>query len=157
MIKKKLNSIALLPLLFLICSASYAQIIATCKSFSGYTLYHDSLAKRHVDSGFETDQISGVITLKRLSKDSYDILVLDSRGTIMSMTQSGGRVILHRSTKNETTLVHINGGLTELYTVYTTGENKYHLDLLQSRGDAEMSPKSALLTGDCSFFNPLAD
>ena len=133
----------------------FAQNIATCKSLSGYTLYHDSLTKRGKDNGFETDQIKGsVFTIKKIGNDSFDVLFVDVRGSIFSLTQSGGTVQQLRSSEKELTLFHMIGDLFEIYTVYKVGDAAY-LDLIQSRGMRETSPKSAILTGDCDFFNPI--
>jgi hypothetical protein len=66
----------------------------------------------------------------------------------------GGKVQKLRSSEKEITLIHMIGDLFEIYTVYRVGD-KAHIDLIQSRGMREMSPKSAILTGDCDFFNPI--
>jgi hypothetical protein len=59
-----ISPVILLTILFSTLQAN-AQSIATCKSLSGYTLYHDSLAKRDKNNGFETDKITGsIFTLK---------------------------------------------------------------------------------------------
>jgi hypothetical protein len=44
--KRALISFTVLLGSFLTTEVTNAQSIATCKSLSGYTLYHDSLAKR---------------------------------------------------------------------------------------------------------------
>ena len=153
--KRALISFTVLLGSFLTTEVTNAQSIATCKSLSGYTLYHDSLAKREKNNGFEPDQIKGsVFTIKKIGEDSFDVLFLDTRGSIFSLVQMGGVVRKLRSSENEITLVHLVDNLFEIYTVYKVGD-KSHMDLIQSRGMQERSPKSNLLTGDCDFFNPL--
>jgi hypothetical protein len=149
-----ISPVILLTILFSTLQAN-AQSIATCKSLSGYTLYHDSLAKRDKNNGFETDKITGsIFTLKQTDNNSFDVLFVDARGSIFSLTQMGGKVQKLRSSEKEITLIHMIGDLFEIYTVYRVGD-KTHIDLIQSRGMREMSPKSAILTGDCDFFNPI--
>ena len=115
------------------------------------------MAKRGKNNGFEPDKITGgAFTVKKLADGSFDVLFLDARGSLSSLTQMGGIVRKIRSSKKEVTLVHLTPGLLEIYTVYKIGDAA-HIDLLQSRGMEEMSPKSAILTGDCDFFNPIED
>jgi len=129
-----------------------AQTIAQCGKTEGYALYHYSGIVKKKDSGFTKDTISdGLNTLVKISDGKYDILMVDARKKIISLTQEGGTIILLRKGINDATFMHFyQDRVIEIYTFWNDGDGKAHYDLIQSKGgDYLPLHKSAVLTGDC--------
>jgi hypothetical protein len=146
------------------CSASsIAQTIADCKNPDGYAYYHHNFDKNK-KTEFEKDRISGgMLSIVKLKDKTYDLVVVDSRKKITSMTQDGGKFILLRKGETDATflLVFPNSSI-ELYTLWLDGKGNSKLDMLQSRGGDETlltSHKSALLIANCEpiDFNLIAN
>ena len=129
-----------------------SQPIANCGKTEGVALYHHFGIIKKKDSGFIKDEItSGLTTIQKTGPGSYDILMVDSRKKIMSLTQEGGKVILLRKGKSDATFLHYYPGMViEIYTIWVDAEGKSSYDLIQSKGgDGMPIHKSAVLTGQC--------
>lgn len=142
--------------LITVASNSLAQVIATCGSLEGFSYYHYSGKVPKKSSGFDKDRISGgMTTFQKMSDGSYDILVVDVRRKIISMTQDGGQVFLMRGGKNDATfLLYFPNNSIEIYTLWTDFDGRFKYDLLSSRGGDETPiHKSSVLVGDCDRIN----
>ena len=134
-------------------TVSHSQTIADCKNPDGYAYYHHNFDKNK-KTEFEKDKISGgMLSIVKLKDKTYDLVVVDSRKKITSMSQDGGKFILLRKGETDATflLVFPNSSI-ELYTLWLDGKGNARLDMLQSRGGDETlltSHKSALLTANC--------
>jgi hypothetical protein len=149
--KTKLK-VFLIFMLTLSITSTFAQPIATCGKTEGFAMYHHVGLIKKKDSGFSKDEISsGLTTIQKTDDGNYDILMVDSRKKIMSLTQEGGKVMLLRKGANDATFMHFYPGMViELYTIWVDVEGKSHYDLVQSKGgDAMPIHKSAVLTGRC--------
>lgn len=137
-------------------SIAIAQTVATCGDTKGFALYHHAGLIQKKDSGFSKDEITGgMTTIQKNGKDNYDILMVDTRKKIMSLTQEGGTVMLLRKGKKDATFMHYYPGMVvEIYTIWVDGDGKGHYDLIQSKGgDAMPIHKSSVLTGNCDSIN----
>lgn len=136
---------------------SHGQTLADCKNPEGYTYYHHNLDKNKKIE-FEKDRISGgMLSIQKIGDKSYDLLVVDSRKKITSMTQDGGKFLLLRKGETDATfLLMFPGSSIEIYTLWLDGNGNSRLDMLQSRGGDETlltAHKSALLTANCERIN----
>jgi hypothetical protein len=138
--------------LFLFSSHVLSQNIATCGGTEGYAFHHHHGIINKSDSGFTKDKISGgLTTLLKKPDGSYDILMVDTRKKIISLTEDGGKIFLLRKGSKDATFMHFHQGMViEIYTFWIDAEgNKYH-DLIQSKGgDGMPIHKSSVLTGRC--------
>lgn len=133
-------------------SNAIAEEIATCGNLEGFGYYHYAALLKENQQNWEKDSIkNGITTLKKLEPGKYDILMIDSRQTIFSLTQDGGRVVLIRKGQNDATFMHFNPvGTIELYTFWRETGGKLRMDLVQSKGgDGLPVHKSSVLVGDC--------
>lgn len=136
--------------------ATNAQEIANCKNPSGYAYYHQAGIVSQKSSGWQESKITGgIFTLKRLPNNEYDILIVDARKSIISLTQDGGKIIPLRKGERDATFVHIHPGMViEIYTFWTGADGKNRFDMLQSKGgDGMPIHLSSLMTGDCGTIN----
>lgn len=143
-------------LLIFSCSMTvHAQEIATCQNPKGFAFYHHTpggIVKKN-DAGWVKDEITnGTTTLRKLADGKYDILIVDARKSILSLTQDGGEIILLRRGPDDVTFLHLNpGNVLELYTFWKDGEGAYRFDMLQSKGGGTLPiHKSSVMTGLCS-------
>ena len=134
-----------------------AQTIADCKNPDGYTYYHHNFDKNK-KTEFSKDKISGgMLSIVKVKDMTYDLLVVDSRKKISSMSQEGGKFVLLRKGETDATflLIFPNSSI-ELYTLWLDGEGKSKLDMLQSRGGDETlltSHKSSVMVANCDGVN----
>ncbi len=137
-----------------ISSTLFAQtIVASCKNPEGFGYFHHAGIVSKEDSGFEKDKISGGLTsLVKLPDGKFDIIIVDIRKNIISMTQDGGQIALLRRGSKDATFLHFHPGMvTEIYTFWIDAEGKAKFDILQSKGGDNMPiHKSAVMVGDCS-------
>ena len=134
-------------------STLFAQTIANCKNPEGFAYFHHAGIVPKKDSGFQKDKITGGLTsLVKLPDGKFDIVIVDIRKEIISMTQDGGRVALLRRGSKDATFLHFHPGMvTEIYTFWIDAEGKAKFDLLQSKGGDKMRiHKSSVMVGDCS-------
>jgi hypothetical protein len=145
-----------LIVLSIVTTATWSQVIATCSNPDGYAYYHHAGAVSKKNSGFEKDKISGsMTTIQKMPDGSYDILIVDARKKIMSMTQDGGKVLmLRKGAKDATFLLYFPGNAIELYTFWMDGEGQTKYDYLASKG-GDITPihKSAVMVGRCDGIN----
>ncbi len=133
-------------------SHALSQSIATCGKTEGYSFIHHQGIINKKDSGFIKDKISiGLTTLQKKTDGGYDILMVDARNKIISLTQDGGEILLMRKGSKDATFLHFfKGRVIEIYTFWIDTENKAHYDLIQSKGGDEMPiHKSSVLIGRC--------
>jgi hypothetical protein len=133
-----------------------AQKIADCKNPDGFAYYHHSKIVPKKDSGFQKDKITGGLTsIVKLPDGEFDIVIVDVRKKIISMTQDGGRVVLLRRGSKDASFLHYHpGNVIEIYTLWVDAEGKAKFDLLQSKGGDDMLiHKSSVMVGDCSTIN----
>jgi hypothetical protein len=136
--------------------SAYSQVVATCSEPKGYAHYHHTELVPKKNSGFHEDKISGgLTTLQRLSKDEYDVLLVDARRQPMSMRNDGGRVLLLRKGTNDVTfLVAFPGKTIELYTFYRENDGQARFDLISSKGgDGMPIHKSSVMSGTCQHLD----
>lgn len=139
------------------CTLGFSQTIADCKNPDGYAYYHHSFDKNK-KTEFSKDKISGgMLSIVKVKDKTYDLLVVDSRKKISSMSQDGGKFVLLRKGETDATflLIFPNSSI-ELYTLWLDGEGKSKLDMLQSRGGDETlltSHKSSVMVGSCDVIN----
>jgi len=137
-------------------AASIAEIIADCKNPDGYAYYHNAGIVSKKDAGFRNDKITGGLTsIVKLPDGKFDILIVDIRKTIISLSQDGGKIVLLRRGVKDATFLHVSPGMvTEIYTLWVDAEGKFKYDLLQNKGGDSMPiHKSAVMVGDCSPIN----
>jgi hypothetical protein len=133
-----------------------AQDIATCSNPKGYSYFpfHGLTPKK--DAGWQTDGISsGVTTLKKLADGKYDILILDVRGTIFSLRQDGGEILLLRKGRNDATFLHMYPNMViEIYSFWRDTDGQQRMSILQDKGgDGMLVHKKSALVGDCRVLN----
>ena len=134
-----------------------SQTIADCKNPDGYAFYHHNLDNKK-KTEFEKDKISGgMLSIQKISDNTYDLYVVDSRKKITSMVQDGGKFLLLRKGDSDATflLVFPNSSI-EIYTLWLDSKGNSKLDMLQSRGGDETrltSHKSAILIANCEAIN----
>lgn len=137
-------------------TATWSQVIATCNNPEGYAYYHHAGAVTKKNSGFDKDKISGsMTTIQRMADGTYDILIVDVRKKIMSMTQDGGKVLmLRKGIKDATFLVYFPGNAIELYTLWIDAEGQSKYDYIASKG-GDITPvhKSSVMVGRCDGIN----
>jgi len=97
-----------------------AQVIAKCGQLEGYANYQNRPPVPRSKSGFQKDEITGgLTTLQKLSNGEYDILIVDARKQVISFKQDGGKILLLRQGKSDSTFLAIFPGMAiELYTFY---------------------------------------
>jgi hypothetical protein len=139
-----------------ICSIAVGQTIADCKDPSGFALYHSNNKGKKLD--FEKDSITGgMLSIIKTKDEKYDLIVVDSRRKITSMTQDGGDFVLLRKGETDLTfLLYFPNSSIELYTLWLDSKGKAKLDMMQSRGGDTTSlnqHKSSLMTADCNYIN----
>jgi hypothetical protein len=137
-------------------SFAYSQTIADCTNPDGYAYFHYSGVVSKKDAGFQKDKITGGITsIVKLPNGKFDILIVDTRKTIISMTNDGGSVMLLRRGKKDATFLHIYPGkVAELYTLWMDTEGRAKFDLVQSKGgDNMLIHKSSVMVGSCDSIN----
>lgn len=139
-----------------ICSVAASQTIADCKDLRGFALYHNNAKDKKID--FEKDAITGgMLSIIKTKDKKYDLIVVDSRRKITSMTQDGGDFILFRKGDTDLTfLLYFPNSSIELYTLWLDSNGKAKLDMMQSRGGDSISfnlHKSSLMTADCNYIN----
>ena len=133
------------------------QTIADCKNPEGYAYYHHNLDKNKITE-FEKDKISGgMLSIIKKNDNTYDLIVVDSRRKITSMTQDGGKFFLVRKGEIDATflLIFPNSSI-EIYTLWWDSRGRSKLDMLQSRGGDETlmtTHKSSLLVASCESIN----
>ena len=148
-------------LLFLIAifvtpAVTKSQTIANCKDLSGYSYFNYKGIIKKNESGFDRDKISGgITTFEKVGPDKYDILILDARKSLYSLTQDGGKIILMRKSKDEVAFLHYHDKteLIEIYSIWTDADKKVQFTLLQNRSSGAFLPKSSLLVGVCDFLD----
>lgn len=137
---------------FAVATSVSAQTIATCGPSIGFGNFHQGGIVKKKDSGFRKEEVSdGMLTFQKKGADAYDVLMVDSRKKIISLTQEGGSIILLRKGGIDATFMHYyQGGVIELYTLWIDADGKGRYDLIQSKGgDAAMIHKSSVLSGYC--------
>ena len=140
------------------CSASsIAQTIADCKNPAGYALYHNT-DNKDKKLEFSKDAITGgMLSIVKTKDKKYDLIVVDSRKKITSMSQDGGEFVLFRKGETDLTfLLYFPNSSIELYTLWLDGKGDAKLDMLQSRGGDATSfsqHKSSVMTASCDFIN----
>lgn len=147
---------ALIALSFFIVTAATGQTIANCRNPEGYAFYHYSGIVNERQAGFTKDEISGGITkIEKLSDGTFDILLIDVRKRIISLTQDGGKIYLLRRGRQDATFIHLHPGMViEIYTIWTDKEGSHRFDLIQSKGgDNMLIHKSSVMTGTCDVIN----
>jgi 3-hydroxymyristoyl/3-hydroxydecanoyl-(acyl carrier protein) dehydratase len=143
--------------LFSVCTTTtWSQVIASCNNPEGYAYYHHSGGVSKKSSGFDKDKITGgMTTIQKMPDGSYDILIVDTRKKIMSMTQDGGKVLmLRKGAKDATFLLYFPGNAIELYTLWIDAEGQAKYDYIASKG-GDITPvhKSAVMVGRCDEIN----
>lgn len=137
-------------------TTTWSQVVATCSNPEGYAYYHHAGAVSKKNSGFDKDKINGgMTTIQKMSDGSYDILIVDARKKIMSMTQDGGKVLmLRKGNKDATFLLYFPGNAIELYTLWLDAEGQAKYDYIASKG-GDITPihKSAVMVGRCDGIN----
>ncbi len=135
---------------------AWSQVIASCSNPEGFSYYHHAGAVSKKNSGFDKDKISGgMTTIQKLPDGSYDILIVDARKKIMSMTQDGGKVLmLRKGAQDATFLLYFPGNAIELYTLWIDQEGQAKYDYLASKG-GDITPihKSTVMVGRCDGIN----
>ncbi len=140
-----------------ICSLGFSQTIADCTNPEGFAYYHHNFDKNK-KTEFEKDNISGgMLSIKKIDDKTYDLIVVDSRKKITSMSQDGGKFLLLRKGETDVTflLVFPNSSI-EIYTLWLDSKGNSKLDMLQSRGGDETnltSHKSSILIANCESIN----
>lgn len=135
----------------------FSQTIADCKNPEGIAFYHHNFDKSK-KTDFEKDKISGgMLSIKKLADKTFDLVVVDSRKKITSMSQDGGKFLLLRKGETDATflLVFPNSSI-EIYTLWLDGKGNSKLDMLQSRGGDEIlltSHKSSVMIANCDSIN----
>ena len=131
----------------------FAQIITSCQNPQGKAFYHFSGLTPRENSGWQDDKITGGITmLQKLDNDKYDILFVDIRKKVLSLTQDvGGSVKLFRKgAKDASFLYYFPGRVLEIYTFWQDSEGNYKLDIISSKGGSWVIHKSSILVADCA-------
>ncbi len=129
-----------------------SQTIANCKDLTGYSYFNYKGIVKKNESGFDKDKISsGITTFKKISPENYDILILDARKSLFSLTQDGGKIILMRKSKDEVAFLHYHDKteLIEIYSIWIDADKKVKFTLMQNRSVNATVPKSALMVGSC--------
>ena len=140
-----------------ISTLGFSQTIADCKNPEGYAYYHRNFEKNK-KTEFEKDKISGgMLSIQKTRDNTFDLIVVDSRKKITSMTQDGGKFLLLRKGETDATflLVFPNSSI-ELYTLWLDDKGNSKLDMLQSRGGDETllsAHKSSILIANCESIN----
>jgi hypothetical protein len=135
----------------------FSQTIADCKNPEGFAYYHHNIDKNK-KTEFEDDKISGgMLSIQKVNDKTYDLIVVDSRKKITSMTQDGGKFLLLRKGEIDATflLIFPNSSI-EIYTLWLDGKGNSKLDMLQSRGGNDTlltSHKSSILIANCEPIN----
>lgn len=130
----------------------YAQTIANCGAIAGKAFYHYAGLVNKKMAGWDDDKITGgMMTFQKLPDGKYDIMMVDTRKKIISLTRDGGKVALLRAGKKDATFIHFYPGMViELYTLWEDADGQARYDLIQSKGgDGMPIHKSAVLTGKC--------
>ena len=129
----------------------WAQVITNCKDPIGNAYFANKGVILKKDIGWTKDKITGgITTLKKISKDNFDILYVDARKNIYSSVDSGAKVLLLRQSEFElAVLVYYPNDTIEIYTFYKTNDNKFEYTHLQTKGgDIDIS-KSMVMVGSC--------
>ena len=126
--------------------------VATCSSPKGWVYYNYSGVMPKNKSGWQEDAISkGVFTIKKLSDNTYDILVKDSRGALFSLNQDGGKVMLVRYNIDDVAYLHYSIiGVVEIYNIFKEKDGNIKFSLIQNKGFTSGIGKSSVMIGDCS-------
>ncbi len=133
-----------------------AQNVTTCRAPKGYSYYHYQGLTSKESSGFTEDKLSnGVLTIKKVDSETFDILYIDARKTITSSVAAGAVVRLLRRGESDATFITIyNQSAIDLYTIWVDKDSKPKFDLIVSRGgDSSLLHKSGVLVGDCDPIN----
>lgn len=146
---------AVLSLIAILGSAPvHAEDLAVCGSVSGKAYYAEKGVVSKENRGWNDDAISGgKTTLVKLGEDQYDILFLDSTGSIKSVVQQSGTVLkLRQGVSDFTFLVYYPGDTIEIYTFLVDNAGIQQVILMQSKGgDSTYFHKSAVFVGECNF------
>jgi hypothetical protein len=152
-----MKKLLIITFLFCIPSTILAQTIADCTNPEGFAYYHHNFDKNK-KTEFEKDKISGgMLSIKKIDDKTYDLIVVDSRKKITSMSQDGGKFLLLRKGETDVTflLVFPNSSI-EIYTLWLDSNGNSKLDILQSRGGDETNltlHKSTILIANCESIN----
>lgn len=133
-----------------------AQVVANCGQLEGYSHYPYRPPVPKNQSGFQKDRITGgVTTLQKLPNGEYDILIVDARKQLISYKQDGGKILLLRRGRSDSTfLINFPGMVIELYTFYRDSDGVSRFDVMSSKGGDRMPiHKSSVMTGQCSELN----
>ena len=90
--------------------------------------------------------------LQKLGSDKYDILLVDVRKKVLSLTKDdGGSVKLFRKgAKDASFLYYFPGRVLEIYTFWQDSDGNYKLDMISSKGGSWIVHKSSILVADCA-------
>lgn len=133
-----------------------AQVVAKCGQLEGYSHYPYRPPVPKSQSGFQKDRVTGgLTTLQKLPNGEYDILIVDARKQVISYRQDGGRILLLRRGRTDSTFLVVFAEMAiELYTFYWDADGISRFDLMTSKGgDRITMHKSSLMTGQCSELN----
>jgi hypothetical protein len=155
-----MKRILLVTVLFLTMTKIYAQDIASCSNPKGKSYYPELGLVTKDKSGWTDDGVSGgITTVKKISKDKYDIVFYDTTKRIISSIEDGGNVLLLNKGKNVFSLLVVYPGKTaEIFTFVKNNSNKLEFIQITSRaGDEVRITKSSIFRGECDFidFNSL--
>lgn len=134
-------------------SLVFAEVITSCQNPKGKAFHHFQGLTPKESSGWQDDKITGGITmLQKLGKGKYDILLVDVRKKVISLSQDdGGSVTLFRKGKKDASfLYHYPGTVLEIYTFWQDTEGNYKLDMISSKGGSWLIHKSSILIADCT-------
>ena len=135
----------------------FAQAVdlATCSSPKGWAYYNYSGLIDKKTSGWNEDGVSGgITTIKKMSDGNYDILIKDTRGSLYSIKQDGGKVMLLRSLPNDMAFLHLSKlGIIEIYNIFKEADGVIKMSLIQNKGVSVKIRKSAVMVGNCSYAN----
>lgn len=147
---KRLISV-LAPLAF--SGAVFSQELATCKNPEGQSYFFQRGIVQAKESGWTKDKISsGILTLRKISSEDYDILYVDATKQVHSTKGEGGLVKLLRAGGNEMAFILFYPGSTiELYTFLQDDTGKGRVSILTSKGGDSFVPyKQSMFIANCS-------
>lgn len=147
--KRLLSALAL----FAFSSAAFSQELATCKNPEGHSYFFQRGIVQAKESGWTKDKISsGILTLRKISSEDYDILYVDATRQVHSPRGEGGVVKLLRAGEQEMTFILFYPGSTiELYTFVQDDTGKGRVSILTSKGGDSLVPyKQSILIANCS-------
>ena len=138
----------------LLSTTSHAANVAQCSNPVGQAYYPYLGLMEKKTSGWTDDKITGgITTLRKIGKNQYDLLFVDSFKQIISTIQDGGKVYLYsKGTNNVSFLVLYPGKTVEVFTFLVNNDGKAEYTYVSSRaGDGVLFPKATVMRGDCQF------